>query len=88
MTNKGFTSKIYDQLIQLNIGKKAQLKNEKDTWIDSFPTGTWKTLSIFYQGNENQNGNELSPDTCQNGYHQKEHTEQMMERMQGKGNPR
>lgn len=31
-----------------------------------------KTLSIFYQGNEDQNGNEgISPDTCQNGYHQK-----------------
>ena len=42
MTNKGFTSKIYNQLIQLNIGKKAQLKKGKKTWIDSFPTGTLK----------------------------------------------
>ena len=31
MTNKGFTSKIYNQLIQLNIGKKAQLKKGKKT---------------------------------------------------------
>ena len=26
-----------------------------------------------YQGNVNQNHNEISPHTCQNGYHQKEH---------------
>ena len=26
-----------------------------------------------YQGNANQNHNEISPHTCQNGYHQKEH---------------
>ena len=25
-----------------------------------------------HQGNENQNHNEISPHTCQNGYHQKE----------------
>ena len=50
MTNKGFTSKIYDQLIQLNIRKKAQLKNEKDTWIDSFPTGTLKDAQHLLSG--------------------------------------
>ena len=26
-----------------------------------------------HQGNENQNHTELSPHTCQNGYHQKDH---------------
>ena len=32
-------------------------------------------LSITnYQGNANQNGNEIPPDTCQNGYNQKDHT--------------
>ena len=32
-----------------------------------------KMLNIANQGNANQNHNEVSPHTCQNGYHQKEH---------------
>ena len=33
-----------------------------------------KMLNITnHQGNANQNHNEISPHTCQNGYHQKEH---------------
>ena len=33
-----------------------------------------KMLNITnYQGNSNENHNEISPHTCQNGYHQKEH---------------
>ena len=33
-----------------------------------------KILNITnYQGNANQNLNEISPHTCQNGYRQKEH---------------
>ena len=33
-----------------------------------------KMLNIAnHQGNVNQNYNEISPDTCQNGYHQKGH---------------
>ena len=34
-----------------------------------------KMLNITnYQGNANQNHNEISPHTCQNGHNQKEHT--------------
>ena len=33
-----------------------------------------KMLNIVNpQGNANENHNEISPHTCQNGYHQKEH---------------
>ena len=38
------------------------------------------------QGNANQNHNEISPHTCQNGYYQKEHKQQMLARMYRKGN--
>ena len=41
-----------------------------------------------YQGNANQNHNEISPHTCQNGCHQKEHKKQMLERMLREVNPR
>ena len=39
-----------------------------------------------HQGNANQNHNEISPHTCQNGYHQKDHKLQMLVRMWRKGN--
>ena len=46
-----------------------------------------KMLNIAnHQGNANQNHNEISPHTCQNGYHQKEHKQQMLARMWRKGN--
>ena len=38
-----------------------------------------------YQGNANQNHNEVPPHTSQNGCHQKEHKEQMLVRMWRKG---
>ena len=52
-------------------------KSGQKTWIDMFPkkahrwlTGTWKMFSITnHQRNANQNHNELSLHTCQNGYH-------------------
>ena len=40
-----------------------------------------------HQGNANQNHNVISPHTCQNGYHQKVHIQQMLARMWRKGNP-
>ena len=39
-----------------------------------------------HQGNANQNLNEITPHTCQNGCHPKEHKQQMLARMWGKGN--
>ena len=48
-----------------------------------------KMLNITnYSRNANQNYNEISPRTSQNGYHQKKiHKEQMLERVWREGNP-
>ena len=46
-----------------------------------------KMLNITnHQGNANQNYSEISPHTCQNGYHQKEPKEQMLVRVWRKKN--
>ena len=46
-----------------------------------------KMLNIInHQRNANQNHNEISPHTCQNGYHQKDHKYQMLVRTWRKGN--
>ena len=45
------------------------------------------TFISNHQGNENQNHNELSPHTCQNGYHQKDHKYQILARMWRKRKP-
>lgn len=42
---------------------------------------------VNHQGNANQKHSEISPYTCQHGYHEKEHKLLMLERMWGKGNP-
>ena len=64
-------------------------------WIDFFKKkvhadGQQVHEKIFntanHQGNANQNHNEISPHTCQNGYYQKEHKQQMLARMYRKGN--
>ena len=39
------------------------------------------------QGNASQNHNEVSPHTCQNDHHQKEHKSQMLSRIWRKENP-
>ena len=36
------------------------------------PQACGKILNITNQGNANQNHNEISPHTCQNGYYQKD----------------
>ena len=46
-----------------------------------------KMLNITkYQGNANQNHDEISPHTCQNGHHQKIYKQQMLEGVWRKGN--
>ena len=60
--------------------KTTWLKNSQKIWIDIFPKKTYsqqtnlKKLNIAnYYKNANQNCNEISPQSVQNGYHQKEH---------------
>ena len=42
---------------------------------------------ISYQGNGNQNYNEISPHSSQNGYNQQDRKQEVLERMWGEGNP-
>ena len=77
ISGKGLISKIYKELTQVNIKKQTQLKNGQRIWIDIFPKKTYrwpttheKMLNITnHQGNANQNHNEISLLTCQNGYY-------------------
>ena len=47
-----------------------------------------KMLNITnHQGDANQNHNEMSPHTCQNGYYQKHKKQHVLERLWQKGNP-
>ena len=64
--NQGLKSKIYKELIQLDIEKKTQLKN------NSSPKKTYRLLidtrkdtQHDYQRNANQNRNEVSPHPSQ-----------------------
>ena len=48
-----------------------------------------KVLNITnHQGNANQNHNEISPHTCQNGHHQNDKRLQVLVRIMRKRNPR
>ena len=83
MTNKGFISKMYKQLIQLNIKKmmnsikkkrERQDLNSHSSREDTDSQSVHKKMLniVNHQKNENQNHNELlSPHTCQIINHQK-----------------
>ena len=81
MTYKGLIFKIYNSSYNSTSKKQTTwLKYEQEKWIDIFPKRKWrcqqaheKMLDIAnHQGNANQNHSEVSPQTCQNGYNQKE----------------
>ena len=73
--------------------KEKNIKNGQKNWIDISPGGNTdgqqtheKMLNIAsHQGNANRNYTEISPHTYQNGYHQREHKEQILVRMWKRG---
>ena len=84
MTDTGLVSKMYEQLIQLNIKTtnnhiKKMGRRTKLTFFQRRNTDGQqaheKILNITnHWENANQHHSEKSPHTCQNGFHQKGYT--------------
>ena len=77
-TEKELIFKVYLQLVQLNIKKKNQKmgRRPEQTFFQGRYTDGQQAHEMMlnianHQSNVNQNQNEISPHTCQNGYHQK-----------------
>ena len=94
MTDKGVISNIYKQFVQHNLKKILICKMGRRTEQTILHTDTQnaggqhaheKTNTLNYQGNANQDHNEISPYTCQNGYVKKTKTHKCWQGCREKG---